>query len=264
MTVSIPNTTREVLTSESIGENFVIDILKPNVDGPLPVVILTDGNMMFPMVSSTVQLLWAGQDTPRFILVGVGYENHQDALSLRTRDLTPTVDESYLARLADNGNSLPAHVKPGGANAFHEFIEQSVKPLVAADTNGDYTLAGHSLGGLFTLHVMFSDTSCYNRYLAGSPSLWWDERHILNVESEFAERHSLETKLFTSIGGREQTGPNAHWSQMVSNWHTFTERLHSRRYSSLELSTQYFADETHTSVVATTWAFGLRQLFKSS
>ena len=261
MTVSIPNTSREVVVSETIGERFVIDILKPNVSEPLPVVILTDGNMMFPMVSSTAQLLWAGQDTPKFILVGVGYENHEAALTLRTRDLTPSIDESYLARIAKNKKPLPSNLAPGGADAFHAFIEKSVKPLVEADANGDYTLAGHSLGGLFTLHVMFSDTASYNRYLAGSPSLWWDNRHMLDVESRFAKDQTLATNLFTSIGGREQIGPNSNWSQMVSNWHTFTERLHSRGYESLNLSTHYFADETHTSVVATTWAYGLRQLF---
>ena len=264
MTVLIPNTTRELIVSEAIGERFVIDILKPDVKGPLPVVILTDGNMMFPMVSSTAQLLWAGQDVPKFILVGVGYENHEAALALRTRDLTPSIDESYLSRIAENGKPLPANLAPGGADAFHTFIEESVKPLVEADANGDYTLAGHSLGGLFTLHVMFSDTARYSRYLAGSPSLWWDNRFMLDVESRFSEHHTLATNLFTSIGGREQIGPNSNWSQMVSNWHTFTERLHSRRYESLRLSTQYFAEETHTSVVATTWAYGLRQLFAAT
>ena len=261
MTVSIPNTTRTVVASEAIGERFVIDVLKPDITEPLPVVILTDGNMMFPMVSSTVQLLWAGQDVPKFILVGVGYENHEAALVLRTRDLTPTIDESYLARLSEGGKPLPANIAPGGADAFHTFIQESVKPIVEADANGEYTLAGHSLGGLFTLHVMFSDTASYSKYLAGSPSLWWDNRHMLDIEARFAENQTLATNLFTSIGGREQIGPNSNWSQMVSNWHTFTERLHSRGYESLNLSTQYFADETHTSVVPTTWAYGLRQLF---
>ena len=121
MTVSLPHTERHLIESTEIGEKFVVDILRPSGDGPWPVVILTDGNMMFPMVSSTAQLLWAGQDTPKFVLVGVGYENHDAALQLRMRDLTPTVDHAHLARMADTGSALPSGLTPGGADAFHAF-----------------------------------------------------------------------------------------------------------------------------------------------
>jgi predicted alpha/beta superfamily hydrolase len=39
---------------------------------------------------------------------------------------------------------------------------------------GRATLAGHSLGGLFTLHAFFSRTDLFSTWVAGSPSIWWN------------------------------------------------------------------------------------------
>ena len=261
--VTIPDTVRHVLHSKAIDETFVIDVLRPASEEALPALILLDGNLLFPLVTAAAQLLWAGEDAAKFMIVGVGYENHDAVLDLRTRDLTPTIDARFLSMLAANGRPLPEPLKPGGADLFHEFLEQSVKPLIAPESNGDYTLAGYSLSGLFALHVLFSNTECYSSYLAASPSIWWDDRQILAVESAHAQANkSLNTRLYTSIGGHEQIGPNAAWSEMVSNWHTFTERLHRRKDDQLDLMTKFFPEETHTSGVASTIAYGLRQLFK--
>jgi uncharacterized protein len=263
MQVSIPNTIRRGLTSTQIGERFVIDVFAPPSNQPLPVVLLTDGNMMFPMVATSAPLLWSARDAHKFILVGIGYDNHSEAMSLRTRDLTPSIDDVYLDRIAALGRPLKQGIIPGGADAFLDFLQRDVRQTIENNyaTNGDYTLAGHSLGGLFTLHTMFSKPDHFDRYLAGSPSLWWNGGEMIVRERSFARNNQdLQTALFTSVGAEEQNSSQNDWAQMVSNWRRFRTDLATRNYSSLNLSTRFFDNETHTSVVPATWSAGLRSL----
>ena len=172
---SISGTIRHTLHSTEIDETFVIDVALPLAlqetqgQAPLPVIYLTDGNMMFPMVTSTLRLLQAGNEAPAAILVGIGYANEADVLKLRTRDLTPTHNAAYDAAELSNA---PKGVRSGGADAFLDFISKEVKPLIHANypaaKTGD-TLMGDSLGGLFALYAMLTRTEEYTNYVAGSP-----------------------------------------------------------------------------------------------
>ncbi|WP_159884176.1 alpha/beta hydrolase-fold protein [Paenibacillus puerhi] len=76
---------------------------------------------------------------------------------------------SKLPRRPD-GSDWPLH---GGAEEFIEFIESELKPLIQSEFFVDrshQTLIGHSLGGLLVLDVLFSRTSAFQTYIAGSPS----------------------------------------------------------------------------------------------
>ena len=57
--VTLANTFRHVLHSDAIGQDFTVDVALPYVapDGPLPVVYVTDGNSMFPLVANSARLL---------------------------------------------------------------------------------------------------------------------------------------------------------------------------------------------------------------
>lgn len=41
-------------------------------------------------------------------------------------------------------------------------------------------------GGLFALGVLFDHTDAYCTIVAGSPSIWWNERELLQNEARFA------------------------------------------------------------------------------
>ncbi len=261
---SISGTHYYELHSKAIGETFTINVALPPGAGdePLPVVYLTDGNMMFPMVTSTIRLLQLGQELPPMLLVGIGYKNTADVMLLRSRDLTPTHDDTF-----DGGglSEVPEDFKTGGADAFLDFIRDEVKPFIKArykvQPDAD-TLAGDSLGGLFALHALFTRPSEYRNYIAGSPSIWWDKAVLMTTEAAYAENNEdLAARLFISIGSLEEQGERAAPFKMVTNMHALADRLESREYPSFAMTRYEFEKETHLSVIPATFSRGLRVVF---
>jgi len=66
---------------------------------------------------------------------------------------------------------------------------EELRPRIAAAYQIDpidQTLMGYSLGGLFTLGVLFHHPEAYRTYVAGSPSIWWNSREVLKDEAGFA------------------------------------------------------------------------------
>ncbi len=264
------NTFRHHLRCPRIKEDFVIDVAlppeMPEAGGPLPVIYLTDGNLMFPMVTSTLRLLQYGNEMPPALLVGIGYKNEADVMALRSRDLTPSYDPRYYELARQEGTPVPEHIKSGGADAFLDFIEDEVKPFIQDNYpagEDDETLLGDSLGGLFTLHTLFTRPRSFSRYVAGSPSIWWHDGTLFNTEAAYADRNKdLDTVLFISIGGLEQPaeGPGA-WARMVNNMHDMADRIEARNYPSLRMIRHEFAGETHVSVIPATFSRGMRAVF---
>ena len=268
--VTVANSFRHMLRSEAIGQDFLIDVSLPYVmsDAPMPVVYVTDGNSMFPIIANTARLLQLGGELPPMIVVGIGYavDSTAEILALRTRDLTPTLDAAFVERSSEGPMPLPKSIQPGGAAVFLDFIEREVKPLIEANyrvKTTDATLVGDSLGGLFTLYALFNRTEEYQRYLVGSPSLWWDERTLFNDEAAYAgNAEDLDVDLFLSVGALEEDPANAEdWAKMVSNTQAMARLLEDRSYPNLRMTTIVFDNETHLSVIPATFSRGLREVF---
>ena len=267
--VTLSGTHRHLLHSEKINQTFEIDVALPYPlpDGKLPVVYVTDGGSMFPLVSISALLLQLGFELPPMIIVGIGHkvDTPLETLSLRTRDLTPTVDEAMLVEMADGPMALPEGLSSGGADEFLDFIEEQVKPMIQANypASDDATLVGDSLGGLFTLHALFTRTDDYNRYLVGSPSIWWDNQMLFETEAVYADGHEdLDADVFISVGALEEgVNPEFDDSKMVSNSIEMVARLRAHDYPNLRLTEHVFEGETHLSVIPATMSRGLRELF---
>ena len=268
--VTLANTFRHVLHSDAIGQDFTVDVALPYVapDGPLPVVYVTDGNSMFPIVANSARLLQLGGELPPIIIVGIGYVTTTTAevLALRTRDLTPTPDPVYTEQARQGPMPLPEGIEPGGAAAFLDFIERDVKPFIAEHypvKEDDATLVGDSLGGLFTLYALFNRTGDYQRYVAGSPSLWWNDKTLFADEALLADTtEDLDADLFISVGALEENPDNAEdWALMVTNMQAMASVLEERNYPSLRLTQHVFEGETHLSVIPATLSRGLRAVF---
>ena len=69
-------------------------------------------------------------------------------------------------------------------------------------------LSGHSLGGLFALHVLASAPDAFDAYLAASPSADWDDGLVVK---ELARRLQgtarLERSLYVSLGDERELAP---------------------------------------------------------
>ena len=270
---SIENTEQLELFSKEIGQKFLINVgLPPNYskeNNKYPVVYVTDAGSNFSGLMSSVPLMQLVNDLPHFILVGIDYKskNSNDSMSLRNRDLTPTNDLVWMSgqkEMYKIFGDLP-EAEPGGAKKFLEFIDQKIKPLINKNyytDSSDQTYCGYSLGGLFGLYTLFTSPESFNRYVLGSPSIWWDNKYILKVEEDYAkDNNKLSANVFLSIGDLEEEGEQADTFKMISNVKALSKTLQSRNYKGLILKMAILEDETHCSAVSATLNRGLRSVF---
>jgi uncharacterized protein len=276
--VILSGSVSHTLKSAMIDETLRIEVSTPVEYGECgasyPVVYLIDSHWYFPIVSQATRLIGMDGEMPSIIVVGIGYEpvengfveEEQRIARLRCRDLTPTVDASEGWRVASR-HPLEGSLDTGRAERFLEIIEREIKPLVEAHyrvDRSDQTLAGFSLGGLFALHVLFRHAHYFHRYVASSPSLWWDGGVMFQFEADFARNNpDLCKSLFLSMGALEESGI-AEPFKMVTNFKVLSERMAAREYASLRLEPLLLENETHSTGAATSFIRGLRSVFRGS
>ena len=257
------------LSSKFVDQTFEIYVQVPQglADGSerFPVLYLTDSynGMAFSDTTSIMQL---GGDIPRVITVGIGYENVHtaNALTIRTRDLTPVEAESTMPPMGTFFRDAPQielRKQSGGAAEFLSFIREELQPFI--DDNyptipQDRGYWGDSLGGLFGLYVLFNKPDTFNRYIIGSPSVWWGNGAILkDVDAYIESGKALPARVFMAVGANEAGGGFG----MVQNVFVLEEKLRTANIDGLELTTHLFADETHTSVIAMNYVRGLQSVY---
>jgi uncharacterized protein len=273
--VTLPGTASHVVTPPGFAEPLRIDVSVPfgyeTSTDRYPVVYLLDGHWFFPIVSQSVRWIGLDGEMPPVIVVGLTYalpsltppQLEARVYSLRCRDLTPILDASEWWVRA--GSKPPEQgIETGHADRFLDVIEHCVKPLIRSRyrANGDETLAGFSFGGLFALHTLFRHTDRFNRYVAGSPSLWWDEGVVFEFESDYARTHQdLGKRLFLSVGECEESGFFAP-CKMVTHLKSLAQTLAARHYPSLKCESVILPGETHSTGAAPALLKGLLSVFR--
>ena len=100
----------------------------------------------------------------------------------------------------------------GGADAFLAFIATDVKPLIESELaidRGRQALFGHSFGGLFVLHVLFTRPESFQSYVAASPSITWGEPAITAAEARFtADPAHGPIRLLATAGSTSSRSPS--------------------------------------------------------
>lgn len=263
---------RYALHCPSIGETFRIDVALPEfprAGRPLPVVYVMDGNTVFGIAAQAARFLQNAREMPQVLMVGVGYDldctRPRTAYgALRTRDLTPSLDQAFLERiLAEQKAPFPVETDPptGGADAFLDFLIEGLRPFIAGlyDTDpADQTLVGSSLGGLFSLYALLTRPGVFQRHVANSPALWWHDREIFAREAAVAQSGAdLPAGLFMSVGGLEASET---WNG-VRDCAEFAAVLEARCYPGLSFTHHVFDGESHTSVIPAALSRGLRTVF---
>jgi uncharacterized protein len=256
---SLPETEVRYLKSAIVGDEFEISVALPfnygKPDTTYPVLYSTDANLMFAASTQTARLMQMNKVLPEVIHVGIGYrlDSLTQGLPLRSRDLTPTfVPDS-------SKGSWPT----GGAEKFLRFIKEELMPFINKNyrTSPDAGYAGFSYGGLFGLYVLFHEPQTFQRYIIGSPSVWFDSLVTLRCEAEYARTHrDLPARIFMSVGQLEER-PGSTF-KMVTNMKRLADSLQSRHYPNLRLETYVFEGEIHVSAPGATISRGLRSIYK--
>ncbi|PGT76567.1 alpha/beta hydrolase [Bacillus sp. AFS040349] len=229
---------------------YQIFVSIPNEEPPtegFPVMYLLDGNSIFSTVVEAVRIQSRKPERTGVvpaIVVGVGYP--VDVPFSHERFYDYTMGEPEVQIPSTNTSSWPEH---GGAEDFSTFLEKELKPALEknlAINKHNQTLFGHSLGGLFVLYALFTRSTSFQTYIAGSPSIHWNQKIILEAEKKFkdnAEAKNIDANLLIGIGELERW----HHTNVGELAKEMAERL--TIHTNITVKFIQFEDEGHVSVL---------------
>ncbi|SEJ25060.1 hypothetical protein SAMN05518849_10479 [Sphingobium sp. AP50] len=244
---TMPATATWDMTSDS-GEVYRIFVSYPEKGEPpaggYPVLYILDGNAIFGGFAETRRLL-AMMETPdigKSIVVGVGY---------------PTQDAYDMRRLYDFTGGPPPppwdvdfkEQRSGGWDKFRDFLTGKLRMEIGQRYKINpqrQALFGHSLGGLFAIHTLFSRPNAFHAIIAASPSLFWD-KSMLEQERNFVAglqsgAVTSPSRLLVVSGELEETA--------LERWdaEAFAKRMEPLSAYGLRLQSHVYAGEGHITV----------------
>lgn len=215
-----------------------------------PVLFVLDGNAHFGAFHDARR---AGPAFAETMVVSVGYPTEG------THD--------FLRRSYDFSPPAPAGEKPpqGGDDEFLDTLEQVVIPEIARRHPLDrdrLSLFGHSFGGMFAMHALFTRPMLFTHYVSASPSLWWRDDYLLPQERRFAARVAageispVHQSLLLVIGERETP-------QEIQDAQALAQRLAPLSAYGLRTAFHLQPGEDHMSLPIAIAPTVLRQVFSA-
>jgi predicted alpha/beta superfamily hydrolase len=260
------------IRSELIGTDYLVSVGLPydydeEPEKKWPIVYLLDSNIFFGMTTEMVRIMALCGPTSDAVVVGIGYpleirieEDWNEYLDSRFLDFSPVRDEQT-EKLEQKRTGR--EVKSGGAGNFLEFLDSEVIRLVESNyrvDGNDRTLVGHSMGGLFTLYVVFHRPSLFNNYIAASPGMSSAKPILPELEESFAkDNNALPVRLILSMGELEKEYWGDHFDSML---HLY-DQLVTRGYDQLEVVMKIYPDEDHCTVCPLSFQAGLKMVLRT-
>lgn len=210
-----------------------------------PVLYVTDADYAFPIIRQIARRVnLEGPVIEEFILVGLSYSRGDSGRASRNRDYTPT----------PNGPASARSMVHGQGQAYQAYLKTHAIPFIEDRFRADparRVLMGHSYGGLLGAQILFTDPALFQAYVLGSPSFWFDGRHIMALEANYARTHrDLPADVFMYVGEYEAPGSSSRHASadMVGDVRTMEQRLKSRGYRSLQVRSTVLGGEDHLTV----------------
>ncbi|KPI82685.1 alpha/beta hydrolase [Leptomonas seymouri] len=184
----------------------------PPKDG-FPVLYCLDGNTIFHSACNVAAVIANPRklhpDMRPVLIVAIGYPDHSTFHERqRARDFTPPPTEAQQA-------AFPFEL--GQAEDFFDFIDCDLKPQVRHRFPVDeqqHSLFGHSFGGLFVMHTYLQHPRSFCKFVAASPSVWYNDFDLVAAQRAWAKTvtdEELKTKvapLIVTFGSLENSGPS--------------------------------------------------------
>ena len=255
---SRPNVVSFHLHSQILGQAMLVEIMLPLSYGTdatrtYPTMYITDSLTNFPIVSTgnLMQGLSYDPPMPEVITVGVDFIEIDGVRDFKRADYyTPveTIDEDF-------------GPVGGKADQYIDFLNYELKPFIqsafAVDT-GKEVFGGHSLGGLLSLYVLFTQPDLFDGYVAASPSVYWANEVIFDYERNFSLTHGdTRTALFMSVGTAEDP-----FGITLDYVNRMADRLCDQAYPTMKFRMKRFRGENHNSVIAPAFARGGRFVYR--
>ena len=252
------------LTSVILGEQRSFSVYLPpsyneNPNKVYPVIYLLDGDQThLKAVAGLVETLSTDrleQQIQQAIIVAI--PNSKNAI--RERDFTPTnVDRTF------NGKLLERFENIGNALNYSAFFEKELIPLINKNyrTSTKRVLIGESFGGLFASYVLLTNHALFTDYLIIDATYLWDNNYLNRYfnDNQFINKQLNGNVYFTFANNVEAFGEigktNYQWGL------AFAKKLKAHPSDNLVINQSYFEDETHGTVAALSWYYGLKSILK--
>jgi uncharacterized protein len=245
--VSLANTEQLSLTSKKIGQKYDLLVSLPEdytkSGRSYPVLYVLDG-WHFPLMAFL-------QDNNQFsnrmrpvIIVNVSQGLGPDVMALRARDFTPT--------------KASPEPTSGGAPAFLDFLEHEVIPFVDRTYRtipSDRGLLGHSYGGLFAIYVLEQRPALFQRIVAASPYLGWDNRLLLTEAQKRLRTLPKPIELDLSAGDDDLPG-------LAAATEAFAKLLGELKLAGLDYRFTLYPGQNHNSVRLVSFPAGLYWVYR--
>lgn len=150
-------------------------------DARFPVVYMQDGQNLFGggwRVDEALDRLYAGANPPRqAIVIGVAHMGDH-----RVAEFTPPRSGLYLRFLREE-------LKPQ--------VDRFLRSLTGPEDTG---LIGSSMGGLVAAHAACTEPSAWGFVGIVSPSVWWDDRYILDLVPDLGRAQTRPARIYVDSG----------------------------------------------------------------
>lgn len=232
------------IQSQELGEKRILNIYLPDGYKPedatkYPVIYLLDGSADedFIHIAGLVQFNsfeWINQ-VPKSIVVGIATVD-------RRRDFTfPTTIEKDQKKFPTTGHS----------DKFIAFIEKELQPFIDKryKTTASKMIIGQSLGGLLETEILLKKPTLFNKYVIVSPSIWWNNGSILNLDSPiFQENFAQQTDIYIAVG-KEGLTPTEIPRVMEVDANLLAEKIKATKSKNIKVYFDYFPKENHATIL---------------
>lgn len=224
-----------------------------------PVLYLLDGETHFHSVASMVRQL-ASFDERFMEMIVVGIPNTNRFLNLSHHQISEFRDTKGWESLTGGGKDFEAFME----NELFPFIERKYPAL------DHRTLIGHSLGGLFAMHVLYENPDLFDNYIALDPSLWWGKKYLMEHKDEIINNIKSKSKsLYVGIANTLNYGVSlkeAMNDSTLSNEHidciySFVNSAKDQLNQTDRFFWKYYPDEDHGSVPTIASYHAFKSLF---
>jgi predicted alpha/beta superfamily hydrolase len=199
----IPEHETLTINSTAVGEERRISVYTPkgydqDSTKRFPVLYMPDGGIGedFPHIVATIEAMIEVRTIPPMLVVGI--ENTK-----RRRDLTgPT--------RVDKDREIAPEV--GGSAQFRAFIRDELIPDIERRyrCNEERAIVGESLAGLFVIETMLLEPKLFDRYIAVSPSLGWNNQSLVrNAQEHLVGTIGHKMRLYLTNADEEDIAPHA-------------------------------------------------------
>jgi len=232
------------IESKQLHEKRIVNIYLPegynkNDTITYPVVYLLDGSADedFIHVTGLFQFdsfSWINR-VPKSIIVGIANVD-------RLRDFT------YPSTIQDEKKHFPTS---GHSDQFIDFIEKELQPFIEKKykTNSSKSIIGESLGGLLVTEILLKKPTLFSKYIIVSPSLWWDNGSLLNLNSDLLqESFSQPTRIYIAVG-KEGLTPTKIPHVMEVDANLLAEKIRNTKSKEVKAYFDYLPQEDHATVM---------------